>query len=43
MWVSQLGRIGHSQFEGINRESEIVVLGLVGDMVGLMAHSGQGQ
>ena len=32
MWVNQLQRIGHNQLEGINRASEIVVIGPFGEI-----------
>ena len=43
MWVRQLERIGHSQLEWINRASEIVVLGPVGEIGRTDVQSGQGQ
>ena len=32
MWVNQLQRIGHNQIEGLNKASEIVVIGPVGEI-----------
>ena len=32
MWVNELQSIGHNQLEGINKASEIVVIGPVGEI-----------